>query len=106
MTFADGRVVEKAIPSPPGAWKDFDPNSMPVSRALVLKDGKVVALPKPSFGVADVEKVTATFADGSAKVWVPGAPFVRSPEGAPRPVNVAIALKNGTVVNKAIPPRP
>lgn len=92
-----------------GAYKkQWDPSQPRPTKSVVLKSGKVVAFPprpRPEFTRGDVVSVTATYADGTTKsLPLPGsgsaAPQQRPAAGAPRPVSVAIALKNGTTITK------
>jgi hypothetical protein len=116
MTFPDGKVVDKPFGAMMeggyknkggkhggggGGWTK-DASQRPV-KSLVLKDGRVVALPKREkpFAKGDVASVSMKFADGSSKTYTPGQPRPAE-SGAPkqRPVEVTIALKNGTTITK------
>jgi len=119
ITFANGTTVDKPYPPPARtaadadawkkkkeAWKAAGEGARP-TKALVLKDGRVVALPewKKPFAKEDIKSMTATFADGTSKTWTPGSGDYHKQQdkasgGGQRPTSVSIALKNGTTVAK------
>jgi hypothetical protein len=125
VTFADGTTVDKPYPPPQRAPEDWQKKREArkassggaggggskwrgATKALVLKDGSVVALPKrdKAFNREDVASVTATYADGASKTWTPesgGGKMMREEGGwGARPTSVSIALKNGETITKTM----